>query len=587
MRFSTIGTTLLFVAMAAITTVGCGGSSTPAAPVAGSGDAAFDALVAEVLKDQYTRNPSTATDLGLHQYDTQIEDYSKAGVDAALAAARGFKDRLSAVDPKTLSPAKQLDRDFVMHAMDSHILLDGEVRGWAKDPDSYSSGITNTAYVMFKRSFAPAEERLKALVAREQLMPAVLAEARKNLDNPPKIYTEIAIEQVDGDIDLFKTAVPQAFADVKDAALLKDFKAANAAVVAALEAYKTWLKTDLLPKSNGTFAYGADLYQRRLVADEMVDVPLDELLKIAEADLKKNQAAFTETAKQINPKKSPMEVQADVERDHPPAAKLLETTQSTLDEIGKFIVDKHIITVPTAAQAKVKETPPFLRATTFASMDTPGPFETHATDAYYNVTLPDPTWSAKDTEEYMRGWYYPLISNVSVHEAWPGHYVQFLYAKSFPSDARKVFGANSIIEGWAHYCEQMMIEEGFHADDPKFHLAQLQDALLRDARFIVGIKMHTQGMTTAQAEEFFQKEGYQVAPVARSETKRGTNDAMYGYYTMGKLMILKLREDFKAHQAQAGQPYSLQAFHDAFIKLGPLQLPLIRKALLGDAGKAF
>lgn len=181
----------------------------------------------------------------------------------------------------------------------------------------------------------------------------------------------------------------------------------------------------------------------------------------------------------------------------------------------------------------------------------------------------------------------PLISNVSVHEAWPGHYVQFLYAKGFPSDARKVFGANSNIEGWAHYCEQMVIDEGFHADDPKYRLAQLQDALLRDSRFVVGIKMHTQGMTMAQADELFQKEGYQVAPVARAETKRGTNDATYGYYTMGKLMILKLRDDYKAHQAAVGGTYSLREFHDAFIKLGPLQLPLMRKALLGEVGSIF
>ena len=289
-----LSSSILIAVMAAATTVGCGGGSVPPAPAAGSGDAAFDALVAEVLTDQYTRNPSGATDLGLHQYDTQIEDYSRSAVEASVAAARAFKTRLEAVDAATLSPSKQLDREFVIHAMDSRILLEGEVKGWAKDPDSYSSGITNTAYVMFKRTFAPPEERLKALVAREQKMPAVLAEARKNLDNPPQIYTEIAIEQIDGDIDLFKSAVPEAFADVKDAALLKAFKAANAAVVSALVDYKAWLKKDLLPRSKGEFAYGADLYHRRLVADEMVDTPLDELLRIAEADLHKNQAAFAE-----------------------------------------------------------------------------------------------------------------------------------------------------------------------------------------------------------------------------------------------------------------------------------------------------
>jgi uncharacterized protein (DUF885 family) len=217
-------------------------------------------------------------------------------------------------------------------------------------------------------------------------------------------------------------------------------------------------------------------------------------------------------------------------------------------------------------------------------MDIPGPFEKVATEAYYNMTLPDPKWPAREIEEFMKQWYYAAISNVSVHEVWPGHYLQFLYAKGFPSDVRKVLGAATNSEGWAHYSEQMVIDEGFHADDPRYRLAQVQDALLRDARFIVGIRMHTKGMTPEQAQEFFVKEAYQPVPVARSEARRGTADATYGYYTMGKLMILKLRDDYKARM---GAQYSLQNFHDSFIKLGPLPLPLIRKAMLGEVGNLF
>jgi uncharacterized protein (DUF885 family) len=432
---------------------------------------------------------------------------------------------------------------------------------------------------MIKRSFAPAEERLRKLVLREKAMPAVLAEARKNLQNPPEIYTKIAIEQLDGSRDLFKTAVPMAFEGVKDAALLAEFKQANAAVIAALDEYKSWLEKDLLPRSKGEFAYGADVYHQRLIADEMIDTPLDELLAIAESDLKKNQAAFIETAKKIDAGRPAMAVLDSLQADHPPAAKLLATTQTELDSLARFLSDHHIVTVPDAASARVQETPPFMRATTSASMDTPGPFEKVATEAYYSMTLPDPKWPAAEQAEFMKQWYYAAITNVSVHEVWPGHYLQFLYAKDFPSDARKVFSANSNAEGWAHYAEQMVIDEGFHADQPKYRLAQIQDALLRNARFIVGIKMHTQGMTLAQAEEFFQKEGYQPGPVAKSETKRGTADATYGYYTMGKLMIMKLREDYRA---KMGAAYSLQGFHDAFIKLGPLPLPLVRKAMLGE-----
>jgi uncharacterized protein (DUF885 family) len=279
-----------------------------------------------------------------------------------------------------------------------------------------------------------------------------------------------------------------------------------------------------------------------------------------------------------------MQVLDAVEADHPPAGKLLSTTQAELDALARFMTDHHIVTVPNAAPARVQETPPFLRATTSASMDIPGPFETAATEAYYSMTLPDPRGSAAETSEFMKQWYYAAISNVSVHEVWPGHYLQFLYARNFSSDIRKVLGAATNTEGWAHYCEQMVIDEGFHADDPRYRLAQIQDALLRDARFIAGIRMHTKGMTLPQVEDLFVTEGYQPRPVAKSEAKRGTSDPTYGYYTMGKLMILKLRDDYKA---KMGRQYSLQSFHDAFISLGPLPLPLMRKAMLGDTGQLF
>ena len=559
-------------------------NSTPAPPASGSGDAAFTALSQEYLEDLYRRQPTQATYLGIHKYDDRLEDYSRQAVADAVAAARRFRDRVAAIDAAALSDPRQLDREQLLHAVDSRLLTLDVIRPWAKDADTYSSGLTSTAYIMIKREFAPAEERLRRLIAREKAMPAALAEARKNLENPPRIYTQIAIEQLDGNRDFFKTAVTAAFAGVTDTALLAEFKQSNDAVIAALADYKKWLQEDLLERSTGDYAIGEATYRRKLSADEMIDVPLDDLLAIAERDLRKNQAAFAETARRIDPARTAREALASVEADHPPAAKLLSITQGELDALGRFMADRRIITVPAAAPARVQETPPFLRATTSASMDIPGPFETVATEAYYNMTLPDPTWRAAEIEEFMRQWYFAAISNVSVHEVWPGHYLQFLYARNFPSDVRKVFGANTNSEGWAHYCEQMVIDEGFHADDPRYRMAQIQDALLRDARFIVGIRLHTKGMTVPQAEEFFVKEGYQSAPVARSESKRGTSDPTYGYYTMGKLMILKLREDY---QAKAGAQYSLQSFHDAFIKLGPLPLPLMRKAMLGEVGQLF
>ncbi len=562
----------------------CGSSSKSPAPVAAPGDAAFRQIASEILEYTYKRDPSNATYLGIHKYDDLIQDYSAAAVTADVEAIKSFRAKLNAVDAGALSLDAQLDLEKINRTLDGVLLRDEVIRSWAKDPDLYSSGITNAAYVMISRTFAPPEQRLKSLIARLKLMPNALAEARKNLDNPPRVYTEIAIEQLDGNRDFFAKDVPAAFAEVREPTLVAEFKTANDAVIAALEDYKTWLERDLLNRSNGSFAYGADTYQKVLAADEMITTPLPDLLSIAEADLKRNQQAFTEAAGKIDPTKPPIEVLADVAKDYPPPSELLAVTQSNLDGLAQFVRDKKMIDLPPAPAARVAETPPFLRATTSASMDTPGPFETVATEAYFYMTLPDPTWPKEEQDDFMSQWYRPTISNVSVHEVWPGHYVQFLYAKDYPSDVRKVFATASNFEGWAHYCEQMMLDEGLHADDPRYRLAQAQDALLRDVRFIVGIKMHTQDMTIEQARDMFVNEGYQPEPVAESEAKRGTSDATYGYYTMGKLMILKLRDDYKA---KMGDAYSLKGFHDAFIKLGPLPLPLIRKAMLGDVGDPF
>jgi uncharacterized protein (DUF885 family) len=569
-------------------TISC--SERPAQPPprgAGSGDAAFTELARQILDDHHKRHPSAATDLGLHQFDAELEDASEAAIHAESQALQQLRAKLAAIDAATLTADKQLDREQLQRALDAGVLALDRIRQWAKDPDSYSGAITNSAYVIMKRNYAPASERLAALIAREKKMPAALLEARKNLSAPPRIYTEIAIEQIDGNIRFFKNDLPKAFTDVTDIAhraLLDAFRKSNDDVIGALSDYKTYLQKTLLPKSTGSFAYGDEVYRLALADYEMIDMSPADLLSIAEADRRKNEAAFQATAGQIDPNKSADQVLAAMQADHPPADKLLQATQDTLDSIRQFIVDHYIITIPSSDPAKVKETPPFMRSTTSASMDTPGPFERAKLTAYYNMTLPDPRWSAAERADFMRQWYDAAIANTSVHEVYPGHYVQFLYAKDFPSDVRKVYGAATNAEGWAHYTEQMMLDEGFHAGEPKYRLAQIQDALLRDVRFIVGIRMHVQGMTVEEATKLFETAGHQPHPVAVSEAKRGTSDALYGYYTMGKLMILKLRDDYKA---KTGSDYSLRGFHDAFIRIGPLPLPLVRRAMLGDVGRLF
>ena len=551
-----------------------------AAVVAGSGDAAFRTLAARIVDDRFRRHPSVATDLGIHRYDAMMDDASQAAIAAETEALNGFAARLIGVDATSLSLDAQLDREQLIRAMDAGILSNSVIRQWAKDPDFYSGGVTNAAYVIMRRKFAPPADRLRSLVEREKKMPAFLDEGRANLTAPAKIFTEIAIEQIDGNIAFFKNDVAAAFADVSDKELLSEFAQTNAGVMRALAAYKTFLQKDVLPKATGSYALGPEVYAKALAANDMIELPVDQLSKIAEADRQQNEEAFRAAAKQIDAAKSADAVLASMEREHPKPSDLLKTSQDALDAIRQFILEKKILTIPASDPATVKETPPFMRSTTSASMEIPGPFETATLEAFYNMTLPDPRGSAASQEDYMKSWYYAEIANVSVHEVYPGHYIQFLYAKRFPSDVRKVFGANTNVEGWAHYTEQMMIDEGFHAGDPKYRLAQLQDALLRDVRFIVGIGMHTKGMTVDEATKLFETQGHQPHSIAVQEAKRGAGDPLYGYYTMGKLMILKLRSDY---EKRLGADYSLQKFHDAFIQLGPLPLPLMRKAMLGNA----
>jgi hypothetical protein len=349
-------------------------------------------------------------------------------------------------------------------------------------------------------------------------------------------------------------------------------------VIAALKDYETFLRTEMLPRSNGDFRLGAENYAKKLAYEEMVDIPLDRLLQIGYDDLHANQKKFKETAAKIDPKKNPRDVLADLEKDHPAPDKLLQTFRDECAKLRDFILTKKIISIPSPVLPILEETPPFARALTFASMDTPGPFEKVAKEAFFNVTLPEKDWKPERVEDFMHSFNRGTILSTAIHEAYPGHYVQFLWMQHVTSRVRKLLGASSNAEGWAHYCEQMMLDEGV-STDPLMKLGQLQDALLRDARYIVGIEMHTGKRTMEQGVEFFEKEGFQPHEVADRETKRGTSDPTSLYYTLGKLQILKLREDYRK---QKGAQYSQEAFHDEFMKQGFPPIKIVRRALLGD-----
>jgi len=539
--------------------------------------------------------PTGGTLAGYHQYDAQLEDYSRKKIDAEIVALKSFEKRIEAIHPDvaTADFVPRSDREIVLANIRSRLLTLEVIRPWEKNADNYSGTCANGAFTLMERKFASPDERLRSLVAREKQMPALLAEARVNLKNPPRIFTEIAIEQLPEIVSFFEHDVPLAFADAQDMALKAEFVRRNAAVVAALKSYLGWLKTDLLANSNGDFRIGAETFSKKLQYDEMVDLPLDKLLEIGWADLRKNQAHFKEVAKELEPEKTPGAVLEELGESHPAPDQLLDAFRATFDGLVRFIRAHRIVTIPSDVRPIVEETPPFMRATTFASMDTPGAFETHATEAYFNVTLPDPKMTPAEVEGYMHSFNVGTVISTAVHEAYPGHYIQFLWLPQAPSRVRKLLGANTDIEGWAHYTEQMMLDEGYGQPgagakderEAKFlRLGQLQDALLRNARFIVGIEMHTGKMSFDEAVEFFQKEGYQSKETAVVETKRGAGDPTYLYYTLGKLEILKLREDLKKKQ---GAAFSPEKFHDDFLRQGFPPIKIVREALLGDGSPAL
>jgi len=564
-----------------------GFAQAPAAGAAGSDPAStaeYNAMVDEHFAGYFHFHPSDGTAAGFHQYDDFLEDLSQQGRDGELSFLLEAKQGAGYFHTDRLSEEQRTDWKLLSNAINSRLLELQEIRMWQKDPNVYSATATASIFGLMSRKFAPPADRLKSVIAREQKIPANLAAGKVNLKNPPRIYTEIGIEQMPGIISFFQNDVPEAFKDVTDAQLLAQFKASNDKVIAEMQRFQDFLKNDLLPVSKGDYRLGPDLYRKKLHYDEMVDIPLERLLQIGYDDLHKNQAELKRVAALIDPTKTPEQVLASLEQDHPKPDQLLQSFRDTFNSLIGFIKQKDIITIPSDIRPIVEETPPFARALSSASMDTPGPYETKATEAFFNVTLPDASWSADKTKAWMEGFNRGTIISTAVHEAYPGHYEQFLWEKQYPSKVRKLTGCGTNIEGWAHYTEQMMLDEGYGNNDPKLRIGQLQDALLRDARYIVGIEMHTGKMTFQQATDFFVKQGHQTSAVAEREAQRGTSDPTYLVYTLGKLEIMKLRADYKQ---KTGVAFSLEQFHDEFMKQGAPPIPVVRRAMLGNDSPAL
>ena len=557
----------------------CGGGSGTAAPgaFASFADSYFDSL--------YTFTPSQGTAAGFHQYDSKIENFSAASEKARIATLKGQLAHLDTLRSGKLSVDDSIDAAVIDGAIHSELQDLEVVRSWQTNPMGYAGLAGSAVDLLMKRNFAPPPERLKSVTSRLRGIPAVLTAMRANIENPPKEFTDLSIQIAEGSVGFFKGDVAKWAKESagSDTAALKAFTAVNDSVVAAMQSAAAWLKKDLQPRSKGSYAIGAKAFADKLMYDEMVDIPLDRLLALGEANLTKDSTDFVATAKLVAPGKTPQEAMASIESDHPTAANLIEKARATVEGARQFLIDKKIVDVPSEVLPIVMETPPYARNGSFASMDSPGAYETKATEAFYYVTPPEKSWDAKHVEEHLRSFNAAEMPITTVHEVFPGHYLQFLYVHQFPTKTRKLLAAGTNVEGWAHYSEQMMVEEGFENHDPKTHLAQLGDALLRDCRWVVGMKEHTQGLSVEDGgKEYFAKKCFQEPANGFEEARRGAYNPTYLYYTLGKLEIYKLRADY---QKSKGSAYSLREFHDTFVKQGGLPIMLIRRIMLpGNTG---
>lgn len=562
---------------------GCKRESTPSTIVtAGSGDAAFIQLSDEYIDGFLKARPRTATYLGIHDFDGQLMEAGKPAIAAELARLKTFDQKMMAFDTASLSPRMLMDFKILHAAIGQEIFGIEDLRQFETSPLLYAGNIDMSLFVT--RDFAPLEQRMRLVDRMQRAAPGLLAHARENLDDSlARPHIETAVQIARGAASFLENELKAAFASVKNDSVQKSFAASNKLAVQALRDYAQWLEKEKMPKAHNRYAIGRDNYVKMLRFNERLTVAPEEILKSCEMWLRDEQALFAQVARRINPGKKAIEVFNDLQKDHSTAANLISDARKNAESIRQFLLDKNIISMPSDVRVTITETPAFARATSTASMDTPGPFE-KATQAYYYITPVDPKWSAKQKEEWLSMFSTYVTDVITIHEAYPGHYTQFLHLNaSKASRVEKIFTSYAFVEGWAHYTEQMMIEEGFGAQDSltqaKYHLAQINESLVRLCRMYVSIKMHLEGMTVEEGTKFFEENAYYEHQPAHHEAMRGTYDPGYLSYALGKQQFLKLREDYRKKR---GEKFSLREFHDLVLSFGGPPVELVRGMIMNE-----
>jgi len=537
-------------------------------------------FVDEYLSYLYEVHPTNATFDGVHVHDDLLEDFSRQAVDAQLRALGGFARRLAAIDPARLTDVERVERPALEANIRSRLFELEEVRSWERSIQHYADVLATSLAGQALFDYAPLAERARRVLSKLRQVPRFIQAARDNIKDPPGIFVKVGLESIRGTLRFIHDDLPRAFGDLGDLHLLGDLADASVEASAALGQYIEYLERDLAPRSKGSFRLGREKFEQKFQLDEGLALGPDRLLSIALRELHKTQEEFRRVASRLNGG-DPIATWQKAKQDHPPAGQLVPVAQQQLEELATFIERERIITIPPGAPVAVAPTPRFYRWTS-ASMWTPGPFEARALRAFYYITDVDPAWPPERQDEHLRDFSYGALWAISIHEVFPGHFLHYQHLRQLDAKLRKsiLFSSTAFVEGWAHYCEQMMVDEGFRKNDPVVRLGQLAEALIRLCRFIVGIRLHCEDMSVEQGVRFFRDEAFLEEVSARREAERGTFDPAYILYSLGKLMLLKLREDYKQH---AGAKYSLRGFHDMLLANGTVPFWMHRTLLLGES----
>ena len=540
-------------------------------------------FVDDYLGYLHESHPTEAAFDGVHLHDDVLEDYSRESIETQGRELGGWARRLEGIDASTLTREERVEHRMLAESIRARLFALEELRPWQRNPLHYAETLASSVAVHVLFAHAPLTERARRIVSKLRQTPRLLEAARKNVTDPPGLFTKVGIETFEGVLNFFERDLPRAFHNLDDMHLLGDLADASTIAVDALRDYTGHLRETVAPRSRASFRLGAERFGQMLRLTEGIDVPAERLLEIAVRDLKATREEFDNVAGQLGD--DPLKVWNDVKTRHPSADELLSVVDGQLQELVVFIRRRRLMTIPDHEPVRVAPTPDFYRWTT-ASMWSPGAFESKPLPAYYYVTNVDASWSVERQEEHLRDFNYATLPSISMHEAFPGHFLHFEHLRQLEAPLRKsaFLMPVSFVEGWAHYAEQLMFDEGFEKGNAEAKLGQLAEALLRLARTVVGIRLHTEDLSVEQGVRFFRDEALLEESTARREAERGTFDPQYVLYALGKRILLKLREDC---EAKDGNRFSLSGFHDQLLGQGGLPFWAHRELMLGESGTLF